>query len=133
MAAFSEEQALVAEANQAFYRAFESFDLEQMRAVWLESDDVACIHPGWELLTGREVVLRSWELIFRDTPRLAFELSDVMVVADRGIGWVSCVENLRHDGEVVGLAVATNLFRQNADGRWFIVCHHASPYARGLP
>ena len=43
MSSFSEEQALVADSNSAFYRAFESLDMERMEAVWLRTDDVKCI------------------------------------------------------------------------------------------
>ncbi|HLY67391.1 MAG TPA: nuclear transport factor 2 family protein, partial [Chloroflexota bacterium] len=126
MPSFSEEQALVADANVAFYRAVESLDFERLQSVWLHSDDVKCIHPGWELMSGWEQVMRSWSLIFENTARIRFELSDVQVVVNGGIGWVECLERI-YDGEsVVGEAIATNLFQQNPDGRWLMLHHHAS-------
>ncbi|MFI5266909.1 MAG: YybH family protein [Chloroflexota bacterium] len=130
MSSFTEEQALVAEANAAFYHAFEALDVERMQAVWLRSVDVKCIHPGWELLTGWESVIESWTAIIHNTPRIRFELRDVSVVVNGGIGWVECLEHM-YDGEnLAGLAIATNLFQQNADGRWLMIHHHASPFAR---
>src|SRR5438309_276363 len=40
-------------ANEAFYRAFNQKDSAAMSALWSESMDVACVHPGWNVLTGR--------------------------------------------------------------------------------
>jgi ketosteroid isomerase-like protein len=132
VSALSEEQALVAEANAAFYRAFESLDIQRMEAVWLRSDEVKCIHPGAELLAGWERVMRSWRLIMANTQRIRFELQEVAVVVNGGIGWVECLENI-HDGDaLVGQAVATNLFQQNEDGRWLMIHHHASPFTRRM-
>ena len=44
----SEEDA-VREANDRFYRAFESLKLEAMEAAWAHDERVQCIHPGWDL------------------------------------------------------------------------------------
>jgi ketosteroid isomerase-like protein len=130
--AMSEEQALVAEANAAFYRAFETLDAARMEEVWLHSDEVKCIHPGSELLSGWDDVMNSWRLIMSNTGRIRFELQDVAVVVNGGIGWVECLEQI-YDGEtLVGLALATNLFQQNDDGRWLTIHHHASPFSRRI-
>jgi ketosteroid isomerase-like protein len=130
VSSFTEEQALVAEVNAAFYHAFEALDFERMRAIWLRSDEVKCIHPGWELLTGWDAVMDSWAAIIRNTPRIRFELQDVSVVVNGGIGWVECLEHIYDGDNLAGLAVTTNLFQQNADGRWLMIHHHASPFVR---
>ena len=130
LASFTEEQALVAEANAGFYHAFEALDFERMKAVWLASDEVKCIHPGWELLSGWQAVMDSWQVIIRNTPRIRFDLGDVSVVVNGGIGWVECLEQMYDGDALAGLAVATNLFQQNPDGRWLMICHHASPFVR---
>lgn len=36
--------------NRKYYKAFENFDLKEMENVWSNSDDVICIHPGWDIL-----------------------------------------------------------------------------------
>src|SRR4051812_13576433 len=41
-------------ANETFYRAFNQKDTAAMSAVWSESVEVSCVHPGWNVLTGRE-------------------------------------------------------------------------------
>ena len=50
--------------NQDFYTAFSSANLVKMRAVWSDTEEVVCIHPGWSPLTGIEEVMASWEQIF---------------------------------------------------------------------
>ena len=36
-------------SNLRFYKAFESLSIEKMEEVWKHSNDVICIHPGWEM------------------------------------------------------------------------------------
>src|SRR5260370_34255916 len=54
-----DEQEVLA-ANQAFYAAFAARDAAAMESLWAHEAELACLHPGWELLLGREEVLRSW-------------------------------------------------------------------------
>ena len=41
-------------ANEAFYLAFASKDMDAMTNVWSARDGIVCLHPGWPLLAGRE-------------------------------------------------------------------------------
>ena len=43
-------------ANEAFYQAFAARDLAAMEEVWAHHCPVACIHPGWPPLHGRQAV-----------------------------------------------------------------------------
>ena len=52
-------------ANQSFYDAFSSANLVKMRAIWADTAEVVCIHPGWSPLTGIDEVMSSWDTIFR--------------------------------------------------------------------
>ena len=54
------EHAAVNFANEAFYVAFSTRDLEAMDALWARQAPVTCIHPGWNALTGRDAVMESW-------------------------------------------------------------------------
>lgn len=121
-----------ARANRSFYQAFEALDIEAMRRVWLDADHIRCVHPGWELLVGRERVLRSWEMIFKNTTEIRFDISDLEVRILAGCAWItaienihSCVEGSRFDAQ----AVVTNLFERRGDD-YFLVLHHASPVAQ---
>ena len=47
-------------ANEAFYQAFANRDIEAMDEVWARDLPVACLHPGWPPLEGRDAVMQSW-------------------------------------------------------------------------
>lgn len=116
-------------ANDAFYRAFESLEIDRMRALWLSSATISCIHPGWAALVGWPAVMESWEQIFAGTLSMRFTLSDVSVHVAGDAAWVLCVENIESrqvDGAAAARVQATNVF-QRRDGRWHIVHHHGGP------
>ena len=74
---------------------------------------VRCIHPGWDLLVGWDLVKQSWQQIFSGTRwiRVIPTSVDVQVLGDVAV--VGCAENITaQDGGDVGVAVAqaTNLF-----------------------
>jgi ketosteroid isomerase-like protein len=118
----------VTEANARFYRAFETLDVAAMDAVWAHEDDVACVHPGWPMLTGWSAVRESWRAIFANTEEMRFTLSDVRVGTGGPLGWVTCTENILSDvqGRVSVTAIlATNLFARAGD-QWLMIHHHAS-------
>jgi ketosteroid isomerase-like protein len=122
------EQAL-STANQGFYLAFESLDIEEMARVWAHDDDVQCVHPGWELLIGWEEVRERWARIFANAKRVKIALSSVWVRVEGSAGWVACTEHVTTafaDGFDEATVQATNIFVLR-DGRWLLVVHHASP------
>jgi ketosteroid isomerase-like protein len=122
------EQALRA-ANQAFYLAFESLDIEEMARVWAHDDDVQCVHPGWDLLIGWEEIRERWARIFANAKRVKIALSSVWVRIEENAGWVACTEHVTTafaDGFDEATVQATNIFILR-DGRWLLVAHHASP------
>jgi len=123
--------AAVLGANAEFYAAFEAADLDRMHAVWDDHEDVTCVHPGWQLLRGRGRVMRSWALIFANTPYIQFFLTDVQVDLDGDVAIVTCTESiLTSVGDDTGDAsvAATNVFRRRDDG-WRLWVHHGSPVA----
>jgi len=117
------------EKNAAFYRAVEELNLAAMERLWVHEPWVRCIHPGWDLLLGWDVVRQSWEQIFSGTRwiRVIPTAVDVQVLGEVGV--VGCAENITasNDGDVgVAVAQATNLFLLTTDG-WRIFHHHSSP------
>jgi hypothetical protein len=116
-----DEEAALA-ANQAFYEAFAGADIEAMNALWARRAAVACIHPGWGLLVGRDDVIDSWRRIFSNAPpdiichgARAFLLGDA--------AYVVCLEIMPE-----GVLIATNLFVREG-GRWRMAHHQAGPTA----
>jgi len=119
------DEANVLAANHAFYEAFAQGDVRALEAIWAQRVPVACIHPGWGALHGRDEVMASWRAILnggsgptglRCTHPVASVLGDS--------AYVVC-------GEIVQGTelVATNLFVRE-DGAWRLVHHQASPVHR---
>jgi ketosteroid isomerase-like protein len=121
-------RAAVREANERFYRAFESLDLAEMDQVWAHGGHVACVHPGWSRLHGWDEVRRSWAAIFRGTTEMRFTITDVQVEVRGDVGWVHCTENIlsqARGGLSITAILATNVFERQAT-EWRLVHHHAS-------
>ncbi len=115
----TEQDVLV--TNLAFYAAFAERDLEAMSELWAREADVACLHPGWPLLEGRESVLESWSGILGNPESPVVRCVDAKARIVGSFAWVTCREIL----EDVHLA-ATNLFAWENDA-WRLVHHQASP------
>lgn len=107
-------------ANASFYSAFAAGDLAAMDDVWARDTEVVCIHPGWNLLRGREAVMASWHRIL-DGEATEISHSEPAAWVRGGMGMVVCLE---HVGRL--RLVATNVFVIE-QGRWTMVHHHASP------
>jgi ketosteroid isomerase-like protein len=115
-----DEQEVLA-ANQAFYAAFAARDAAAMESLWAHEAELACLHPGWELLLGREEVLRSWRGILLGGGAPAYIHCERAVARVAGdAAWVLCAEVVPG-----GVLAATNLFVREG-GAWRMAHHHAS-------
>lgn len=113
----------VLDANSAFYRAFASRDLEAMETLWSQRTAVACVHPGWDALRGRDEVMDGWRAILTgdESPKIGCSHAFAQVHGDVAI--VVCREHIPG-----GQLVATNVFVRE-EGCWRLVHHQASPLA----
>jgi ketosteroid isomerase-like protein len=116
-----EEQLLL--ANMAFYAALAGGDLAAMHAVWARRVPVACVHPGWQPIRGREAVMASWEAIFEGGRAPAVRCEGEQAHLLGSTAFVTCFERIGAE-----LLAATNLFVLE-DGAWRLVHHHAGPVA----
>ncbi|MBI3611520.1 MAG: nuclear transport factor 2 family protein [Nitrospirae bacterium] len=133
MSSLENEELEVERANERFYRAFESLDIHKMEEVWAMDKPVKCVHPGWELRSGWPDVRDSWVLIFNHTTGMRFEVTDVDIVVNGDLAWVTCTEkvSMMVDGEPhVSRVLATNLYARNASD-WKMIHHHGSPVMSG--
>ena len=106
--------------NQAFYDTFRRGDAVAMDELWARSSPVACIHPGWDALHGRDQVMESFRAIFRSgAPPVRCQRPSATVLGD--VAFVICAESI--DGASL---VATNVFVRE-DGAWKLVHHQAGP------
>jgi len=111
-------------ANAAFYRAFADRDTDAMDALWAQRDAVACVHPGWQALHGRDEVMASWRSILDSPDAPEISCSQASVHATGEMAFVICVESLQG-----GRLAVTNVFVRES-GEWRMVHHHAGPIAR---
>lgn len=124
----SQDEAEVRAANQAFYDAFESRDLDAMSDCWEHSDRVVCTHPGWRTLRGWGAVSGSWFALFGGPSPLQFILTDEAVEVVGDTAWVTVDENLISAEMGGGTVAALNVFVREGT-RWRLVAHHGSPVA----
>jgi len=114
-----------AEAETAFYAAFENADLAAMMRVWARADDIECIHPLGERLVGVTAIGNSWQRIFSGRKRLRFQLSDINRYADKRLVMHVLYEKISIGSNRQPPVIATNVYRFNGNG-WHMVLHHAS-------
>ncbi|HCC44308.1 MAG TPA: hypothetical protein DEQ32_07915 [Gammaproteobacteria bacterium] len=107
-------------ANEAFYLAFETKDLNAMSHIWCEQGDPVCLHPGWPTLIGREAILESWRGILTNPhqSQVSFFDARVSLINDESAA-VVCYE--KTDDQIM---VATNVFRVEG-GRPRMYIHQA--------
>lgn len=113
-------------ANAAFYDAFASHDIEAMDELWARGVDVACIHPGWPPLYGRDDVMESWRSILLGGEAPQIVCDEPRAVSFGGAGLVTCFEQI---GEQV--LVASNTFVLQ-EGVWQLAHHQAGPLSTEL-
>jgi ketosteroid isomerase-like protein len=118
----------VADANESFYRAFESLDIARMEAVWAKDAEIQCGHPGWRILRGWGPVMQSWRRIFENTPSMKFTVTDLKIEVRGDLAWVTLYENLSSsiEGQNYSAAIlTTNIFQKSGEG-WRMILHHGS-------
>ena len=128
----TQDEKEVAKANESFYSAFESLNVQQMESVWAKDADIQCGHPGWRILRGWKPVMESWQRIFENTPQIRFMLTDLSIEVRGELAWVTLYENLNSSLEgqnVAAMILTTNIFRKGADG-WRMIHHHGSSVAQ---
>jgi len=128
----TQDEKEVAKANESFYSAFESLNVQQMESVWAKDAEIQCGHPGWRILRGWKPVMESWQRIFENTPQIRFMLTDVSIEVRGELALVTLYENLNSslEGEnVAAMILTTNIFRKGPDG-WRMIHHHGSSVAQ---
>jgi ketosteroid isomerase-like protein len=121
-----------ADAEQAFYEAFETGDIDAMMSVWAKIDDILCIHPQGPRLIGRGAIEASWREILRSSMGVRVQRSDLRTFADQALTVHVLYENIWVPGETAPRPpiLATNAYRYSKLG-WHLVLHHAGPAPYG--
>ncbi|MCA3213414.1 MAG: nuclear transport factor 2 family protein [Burkholderiales bacterium] len=120
------------ECEQAFYDALEAADAEALCELWLDDDDVVCVHPNGPRLVGSGAVRASWTAILangavniRAASRKAVETPTVAV--HNVVEQVLMTQGRRQ--QIVHV-IATNAYVKTPAG-WKMVLHHAAPAPEG--
>src|SRR5512139_2540606 len=103
---------MVLSTNAVFYVAFATRDVAKMETLWAQQAPVACIHPGWQPLLGRDAVLASWRDIMSGPNSPPVRCVDPVVHLVGSTALVICTERF-DDAELA----ATNVFVKE-DGHW---------------
>ncbi len=116
------------EAEAAFYDAFGKSDLEAMMAVWADDDDIYCVHPGGQRISGMENVRESWRRLFTNGQSLSFQLRARHEIHGVMIAVHSVYEliTVAGQGPAHNPLLVTNIYLRTDRG-WRMVAHHASP------
>jgi hypothetical protein len=116
-----------------------------MEEVWKHSDDVVCVHPGWDLFTGWMAVQESWMKIFQNTERIQFLITNAKIrIFENIIAIVVCLENIQsnvNQNKMIMRVIATNIFERqpivknnnNDEEKWLMIHHHGSLVSNYIP
>lgn len=116
------------DAEAAFYEAFVKHDLDAMMEVWADDDEVYCVHPQGQRITGVAQVRESWRQIFTGGQNLRFQVRQQQVIQAMMVSVHSVYEQITIVGEARarGCMVVTNVYTRTERG-WRMIVHHASP------
>ena len=120
------------EAEDAFYEAIGRGDIDAIMQVWSDEEEIVCIHPTGQRLTGSTAIRESWQTIFSTNANLT-------VHAQRAICWQSAIIAVHSVTEVLfvgddptphGPVLSTNVFQRSANG-WRLISRHTSTGVEG--
>ena len=117
------------EVENAFYKAFETADLNAMMQVWLDADYVECIHPMSHRLMGLAAIRESWREIFNNNANVEFDTVETRCIEHTDLAIHIVNEHLLVNGSKRIQILATNIYEKTPAG-WRMILHHASPAPR---
>ncbi|TXH29399.1 MAG: DUF4440 domain-containing protein [Elusimicrobia bacterium] len=118
------------DVEATFYEAIARCDLATLMSVWADDEEIVCIHPTGQRLTGAAAIRDSWRAIFANNPQLTVRLSRAV----RWTGMLLAVHNvvetlyIGDERRPHGPMLATNVFQRGANG-WRLLAHHSSTAA----
>lgn len=116
----------VEDTEHAFYDAIARADIDALMALWADTEDIVCIHPGAPRLVGHASIRASWESIFERggvhiRPVQVHTSANDMTVVRNVIEEVRRNSTQRPDIHIL----ATNIYTKTERG-WRLVTHHTS-------
>lgn len=108
-------------ANEAFYVAFATANMQAMDILWARDHPVSVVHPGAMVTLGRTEVLESWAAILGDVDSFDVEFRKPVVRLQGLSALVLCYERVGTHS-----LIATNAFVREGES-WLMVHHHSGP------
>ena len=123
----------VKDAENHFYHAFSNCDIESMMAVWLNANEIFCVHPGCTVLVGASQIKLSWQQIFNPMSKRLFNLKTINQISAGSFCIRLVQENIYLEGKNFAAPpiYATNIYRK-IDSSWFMISHQASVSSTNL-
>ncbi len=120
------------DAEEAFYEAIGRGDIEALMSVWADDEEIVCIHPTGQRLTGPISIRESWRAIFANNPRLTVHVKHSVRWRGVMLDVHSLVETLYLDDEPTphGPMLSTNVYQRGAGG-WRLLARHVSTASDG--
>ena len=115
------------QAEEAFYQAFRTHDIELMKQVWDRTDNVFCIHPGSSRIYSFDLIIASWAHIFAGKEEINIKVCEVGYQHDAHTSIHTVKEVLRVDNHDLGVVYATNIYHQTEQQGWKMVGPHGPP------
>lgn len=113
-------------AENAFYAAMATGDLDGMMSLWADDDAIVCNHPGGPRLIGAPAIRASFREIFSHGG-VRITTAELQTFRTAEVAVHSLIERIAVEGrggsEVVEVIV-TNVFVRTG-GEWRILVHHA--------
>jgi ketosteroid isomerase-like protein len=117
------------QAEDAFYDALDEGDLEQLLAVWADSEDICCLLPMYPLIRGRRDVTELFTRLFSRGKGVSLTV--------KHLGWIEAgdiaihqveesVENSPAGAPPSSPFYGTNIYRREASG-WRLLVHQNAP------
>jgi ketosteroid isomerase-like protein len=118
------------DAEEAFYDAIGRTDLDALMNVWADDEEIVCIHPNGQRLTGTMAIRDSWQTIFANNPRFTLHIKRRVRWDSLLLSVHSVVETFYLGDELTahGPMLSTNVFQRGANG-WRLLSHHTSTAA----
>src|SRR4051812_25088365 len=101
----------VREANERFYMAMTTGEIDEMDAMWVHDARSVCIHPGRDAIVGYDQIRESWSMIFSSENSMSIAASNERITVSGDTAWVVCNETISvatPEGLGAAAAQATN-------------------------
>lgn len=117
------------DAEDAFYDALEEGDLEQLLAVWADTDDICCLLPMYPMIQGRAGVADVFSHLFSRGHGVALSITHLNWIQTEDIAIHQIEESIQSTpgGDPPPPPFyGTNIFRK-FDSGWRLIIHQNAP------